>query len=875
MIPSAAEQAIYDDDVRRLDERVAVGLDYPVWDGQRVDFFAGGPEPDPALWWFTEPAPDVSGGVVHFKNYGGPPFEMMISRPTWFPTNDPDLEIEATLSIKFPLLNPGYTIQAAIGTIQGGRAKLADPLRIVLLGSDATPGAGGSPGTIVVESAVRQATAGYRFTNDLASHTYKLLWKPNAPQPFETGNTKITVQVDGVTQIELTDPQEVRDAVQETNVVAPFFIVLGLVANYERNAQTASAAFATPALPVDIMQVEGITVIEAGSGYETREYPDWTTANAGGDLDTAELGERFSLDGETWAKLPALESWSITKGRDAQADTFSVQLAGTDADDPDAPNPFIGTQWKNRFLYRPLIVDTRIVSGISGSATAWKRQIAGIVEDVNVTDDGSRTFVTLTGRDRPSKKLDTNLSRSYLESAGASVSAVNVGYTIGDILSDIIDVADSAWANDSLGDTDKSIHGSPDMTPEALTAGGGNLLDAFTQIIDETGFQCFRRYAVTGTGRYGELVVSKWSLGLGASGLWQVKGDALLSDGYWEMPVGAFVPSAAFIRLGELPPGTFEHAFVQFDYPQLPQGCRLLNAYISMLADGAGGGVVFDGTIYFNDVDSAAFPTSSADANAKALTTGTAWLTTFNHLSGVNVKTPDIKAELQEVLDRTGYGQGNPLLAIIKTNSAPLGSVKFISLDGIGLKPTLIVEYDRGGRYVFRGGGSSFGPATIKNVSLGSSLRDGVGQVTISADNMLQTAAAFSGGEPGPGDFPRAPYPPAASEFHGSVSETGIFASLPLFHHLDENDHAHKGGVGKWRFRHENANKRVAELVVQGHDWIEPAEEIAIDDPDRTGLGVDETWVVDTLTVSSREGILETRAKLSANDYTRAITRAL
>lgn len=257
-----------------------------------------------------------------------------------------------------------------------------------------------------------------------------------------------------------------------------------------------------------------------GTQYETRVWPGWTSVNAGGTLDTAVVGERFDLDGETWAKLPNVRSMTVTGGRDQQSDSFVVMLAGADASTPATPNLFQGSfatgMLQDRMVGRPILIDTRVVRDDT-TATAWKRQIAGIVEDMSTSlEENSATTLMLTGRDRPSVKLDVEISRSYVAVAGAATpdtpALVNAGFNLDSILDDVVDIADLMWTGDVLGATDTDVNTSVDIEPDGLSV-GPNLLAATTQLADESGFEVWRRYAVSGTGRYGEIVIARWTLG--------------------------------------------------------------------------------------------------------------------------------------------------------------------------------------------------------------------------------------------------------------------------------------------------------------------------------------------------------------------------
>ncbi len=252
-----------------------------------------------------------------------------------------------------------------------------------------------------------------------------------------------------------------------------------------------------------------------GTAYETVVWPGWTTANAGGDIDDAVLGERFVLDNTTWTRVPNVESWDVSRSRNGQTDTFKITISGLSA--TDSPNIFQGSfavgMMQDRLLNRTLLIDSRVLRE-DDTATAWKRQIAGVIETVTsrISEDGSPEIV-LEGRDRPSKKLDIDISTSFVAIAeSGNLDIINEGFNISQILQQIIDVADQLWAGDALGLTDTDINASENLSPDSLTA-GPNLLPAITQICDEAGFEIRRRYTVSGTGRYGEIVISRWTRG--------------------------------------------------------------------------------------------------------------------------------------------------------------------------------------------------------------------------------------------------------------------------------------------------------------------------------------------------------------------------
>lgn len=874
-IPSAAEKAIYDEASKECDQRVVVSLDYPVWSAKVEDLFSSSPV-DQSLWWHTEPAPLISGGAALFRSFGGPPAEMLISRPLWFPL-DNTLPHVFTINCRFPQTNPGYTQVIALGGLEGGRSKIADPLRIIQIGEDASTL--GNAGDILVEGGFPGLE--YSFANDQASHQYRFTLDPDAPTPFQAGSARNTIEVDATIRVEHTDPGESPSFIQYTNTVRPYFIVVGFIAEHDDAAQAALPG--TLESPATLIEVQDITVDQLGAeGFEARVYPGWSSPNDGGDIDTAELGERFQMDGETWAKVPNAKQWKVDGGRSWQSDKFVVPLIASDPDDPDA----IANIFKNnRLLNRVVLIDTRVLDD-DGAATGWRRKICGIIEDVDTRhDDTGRLMVTLSGRDRPTVKLDTSLTRSFINAIGEIV-AVNMEFTVPMMLTDIVAVGDASWDGDSLGATATNIHASPDMTPEALTTGQATLLAAFTQLCDELGLETFRRYSVSGEARYGQIVTALWTVGLGPAHDWQLQlpsGRDPEVDGYWQTGgASGFFNTADELRIGDSPAGTFHHIWSLFHLAELPQGATITDARLMMQALGAGGGVVLTTDVYFVASATPAFPTSQAEAEALALTSGVAWDFTASHADADWVLTPDLSAALQEVVDLSAWQAGNEIIVVVRTDTAT-GVVDFGSIGGpaADFETRLIVSFSNGARYVLRGQGSA-DPNDMRRIGLNENTRDGVGIVVVHADNMLQQEAIFSGGEPGPGDAPRAAYPARRRELHmslaegGSVEHPSLFATLPTLATENQRGHPRVGSVGAHRWRRENANLRTATVILHAHDAWEPTDEIGIDDPDHTGLvHTAETWVVNDVSTEFSDGAFSSLLSLVTQDVIKAVTRGL
>ena len=227
----------------------------------------------------------------------------------------------------------------------------------------------------------------------------------------------------------------------------------------------------------------------------------------------------------------------------------------------------------DRFLGRPILIDTRVLREDT-TATAWKRQICGIVEDVQTDVSDGLVTVTLSGRDRPSTKLDTEITRSYIsaELMEAAPGSVSLGFALDEIFEDLIDLSDMMWDGDELGATDTSVADLSAYIPQAITA-GPNLLAAFTQMADEMGLEVWRKYAVSGTGRYGQIIIGRWILGpehgITADEYGAVTSFSLIGQG------AAGTNNVERIRFREGTSGAVGHVSVHFDAGTFPAGTIL------------------------------------------------------------------------------------------------------------------------------------------------------------------------------------------------------------------------------------------------------------------------------------------------------------
>ena len=493
-VPAGGEIAIYDSPTKEHQYRLVLGLDYPAWTAEKSDTF--GSALASVDWWHTQylqAAPNVSGGSLNIRSYGGPLRELVVTRPHWFPTSDATIGFKATVNATFPLVgDPVYPPMIVFGGMgpsvaepSGFLGNQFDAMQIVQVGGAHNNGV--DNGKIVIVSHGSQKLGG-PFSNDGGSHEYEIEWDPD-------GSPKLTVRYDG-SSIATSNP-----------TWPPRYIAIGGIWSATEFASPDGILppLGTPAAPVTVLRVHDVTVTQhAAEGYESRTYQSWTSANAGGTLDTAADGERFSLDGMTWAKIPQkyVEGITVNRAREGSSDTLQVTLRTNDVFDP------------GRIVHRPIFLDTRVSD--ESSFTAWKRQGVFIIEEMDWTDDR----IVLSGPDRPSFKLDSFISRTYV-SIDPSVDVlgeldVDEDLTFTEVFEDLIDVSD-AIAGDVLGATDNTVQ-APNIVPLALSSGGQSLLPVLNEWCERMVLEVWRKYTTSSTNRYGGWLIHAWDFGTGTGG---------------------------------------------------------------------------------------------------------------------------------------------------------------------------------------------------------------------------------------------------------------------------------------------------------------------------------------------------------------------
>lgn len=504
-VPAGGEIALYTpsavDGIRKskLEWRVIVGF-LPQWTGPVEDTFAAAISSK--LWASTYHggATEVAGGRALFKSYGGAPYETLLAGANWFPS-DPALAFAAEWVAKFHEADPVYSPLVTAGGWEQTNGVEADPMRVVQGGSAYVAGA--SIGKIYQHSAETIDNVG--IANDVADHTYRMEWDPDAPGG--AGSEKLTIRFDGTI---------VAETSTAGSAVAARYILAGLIHPVRTKLGVIVPGAGTVASPVTLMSLDRVKVEENGDGYETATYPAWTFANAGGGVtggDWATLdavpGELFEEDGIFWAIIPhqfiAGMPWGGPTRRGVRK--LNLDLAGLGSD---GTTLFVNERWGKR----PVFIDTQIVNDAEDDESPWRRLGSFLVDEFSANSDGVR----VVGTDRPMSRLDVADDRVYigLEADGNAIGEadyVNLDFNVQEILEDHVNAADALQVH-PLNVTDRVIF-APDIIPIVYDTGGASLGSSYLGLCDRLAQEVCTFTTMTGTGKYGALRSNLWTFGTG------------------------------------------------------------------------------------------------------------------------------------------------------------------------------------------------------------------------------------------------------------------------------------------------------------------------------------------------------------------------
>jgi hypothetical protein len=139
-------------------------------------------------------------------------------------------------------------------------------------------------------------------------------------------------------------------------------------------------------------------------------------------------------------------------------------------------------------------------------------------------------------------------------------------------------------------------------------------------------------------------------------------------------------------------------SFIRFPSVTIPQGATITAASVEFTPLFTDGATTVNVDVYFNNVDNAVAPTSTAELTTAfgSITAAVNW-TVPAWTADTPDSTPSLVSILQTVVNRAGWASGNALMVLIRDNSSTTSALRRPkNVDwGVGL-PVLTVEFTEG-----------------------------------------------------------------------------------------------------------------------------------------------------------------------------------
>lgn len=170
---------------------------------------------------------------------------------------------------------------------------------------------------------------------------------------------------------------------------------------------------------------------------------------------------------------------------------------------------------------------------------------------------------------------------------------------------------------------------------------------------------------------------------------------AASSDDGYSRSDSVFSDNANFVLFGRGGGGVTFDAWFRFQGVAIPLKAKIISATIEFIADGNYGNTACVMKIHANDEDDAAAPVSRASHAGKSRTTAYADWTVTAWTSGQTYTSPEIRALIQEVVDRGGWVSGNDLMILLDDNGSSANALRQAESydDTPGDSAVLRVEY--------------------------------------------------------------------------------------------------------------------------------------------------------------------------------------
>ena len=164
-------------------------------------------------------------------------------------------------------------------------------------------------------------------------------------------------------------------------------------------------------------------------------------------------------------------------------------------------------------------------------------------------------------------------------------------------------------------------------------------------------------------------------------------------DGY-AYDSGTFNSNLAYFVIGHFDDAS-QQAFCRFTNVTIPKGATIVSAKVSLQAYSDYSATTCNVTVACEAADNPAAPTTKADLYGRSRTTGTAWSSISSWTNNSVYDTPDIAADVQEVVDRAGWASGQAMQVFFDDNSSSAAAFRAgDSYDGSSTTCALLtVEY--------------------------------------------------------------------------------------------------------------------------------------------------------------------------------------
>jgi hypothetical protein len=114
-----------------------------------------------------------------------------------------------------------------------------------------------------------------------------------------------------------------------------------------------------------------------------------------------------------------------------------------------------------------------------------------------------------------------------------------------------------------------------------------------------------------------------------------------------------------------------QSSFCVFRDISIPSGSVITKAHIYFYSYDTRFGVGIDTDIHFADEDNSQPPTDKTDLDGRSVTASVSWPSIEDWYDNKIYRTPNLKAILQEVMDRSGWTENNNVMAILKVTDGP------------------------------------------------------------------------------------------------------------------------------------------------------------------------------------------------------------